>query len=107
MRRKAAVAEAKSVSPVETDSTTEASNERDLEHGPNTQPSNLNSNTADHALNRRVSTDHGVAHGGELIASIYNQDGEDVQDAGSLIRMGIFAGIALAFHVSFHHHHQS
>lgn len=39
-----------------------------------------------------------VGHGGHLIASIYDQH-DDSHDTSALIRMGIFAGIALAFHV--------
>lgn len=39
-----------------------------------------------------------VGHGGHLIASIYDQH-DASHDTGALIRMGIFAGIALAFHV--------
>lgn len=39
-----------------------------------------------------------VGHGGHLIASIYDQH-EDSHETASLIRMAIFSGIALAFHV--------
>lgn len=44
--------------------------------------------------------DQVVGHGGHLIASLYqNQEENNVHDSKALIRMGIFAGIALAFHV--------
>lgn len=46
-----------------------------------------------------VEIDHVVGHGGHLIASIYNQNSK-THDSAALIRMGIFAGMALAFHVS-------
>ena len=42
-----------------------------------------------------------VGHGGHLIAAMYNEQRvNEHQDSKALIRMGIFAGIALAFHVS-------
>lgn len=40
-----------------------------------------------------------VGHGGEMIASIYSAENRQ-NETSKLIRMGIFAGIALAFHVS-------
>lgn len=41
-----------------------------------------------------------VGHGGHLIATLYqNQEEPNVHDSRALIHMGIFAGIALAFHV--------
>lgn len=39
---------------------------------------------------------HEVGHDGHMVAAMYNQQ---AADARALIRMGIFAGIALAFHV--------
>lgn len=46
-------------------------------------------------------SDHVVGHGGHLIASLYENQEENhtTHDSRALIRMGIFAGIALAFHV--------
>lgn len=46
-----------------------------------------------------LEVDHEVGHDGELVANIYNNHGHD---AKALIRMGIFAGIALGFHVRHH-----
>lgn len=40
---------------------------------------------------------HDIGHDGQLVASLYEQQQE--KSAQALIRMGIFAGIALAFHV--------
>lgn len=44
----------------------------------------------------RMVIDHNIGHDGEMIAAMY--ENED-QDSKALARMGIFAGIALAFHV--------
>lgn len=44
-----------------------------------------------------IEIEHQVGHDGHLVASLYEQHGDDTS---ALIRMGIFAGIALAFHVS-------
>lgn len=54
------------------------------------------------SLGEPVEIDDAVGHGGHLIASLYNQDAQNNDhDSAKLIRMGIFAGIALAFHVRF------
>lgn len=44
--------------------------------------------------------DSAVGHGGHLVAAIYNEHAA-TEDTAALIRMAIFAGIAIAFHVSF------
>lgn len=48
-----------------------------------------------------IEIDQNVGHDGHMVAEIYQQHTNDVR---ALIRMGIFAGIALGFHVSLHHH---
>lgn len=48
--------------------------------------------------------DHEVAHDGEMVANMYANHSHD---AKALIRMGIFAGIALGFHVRNHLHNYS
>lgn len=44
-----------------------------------------------------IDMDDAVGHDGHMVANIYENHGHDGK---ALIRMGIFAGIALAFHVS-------
>lgn len=49
------------------------------------------------AIDEAVEVDPVVGHGGHLIASLYDESADN-QDSSALIRMGIFAGVALAFH---------
>lgn len=66
-----------------------------LSHEPLEMPANTSS------LGEPVEIDDTVGHDGHFIASLYNQDAEtQARESAKLIRMGIFAGIALAFHVS-------
>lgn len=46
--------------------------------------------------NENLSIDHDVGHDGEMVAEIYRMTEDDTR---ALTRMGIFAGLALAFHV--------
>ncbi len=46
--------------------------------------------------NDRLSIEHDMGHEGEMVAEVYRMTADD---ARALTRMGIFAGLALAFHV--------
>lgn len=86
----------------EDDTSTEPCNRHDVERPrlPH-EPIEINVDTS--SVGEPAEIDEHAGHGGHLIASLYTQNAQEEgqgHDLAALIRMGIFAGIALAFHVS-------
>ena len=75
------------------------SNQHDSEDVDNAPPVNPNSrrSSGNQAVAiENIDIDHEVGHDGEMVAEVYRMTADDSR---ALIRMGIFAGLALAFHV--------